>query len=119
MSRLLAVDDSPVLLRQLVKCLRAGGHDVVTAKNGQEALEQLRRHAPDVVVTDLNMPLMTGLDFIAAARSEPAGQGVPIFLLTSETAPDLQARARAVRATAWIPKPLDGDRLLALIAEMI
>lgn len=118
MSRLLAVDDSPVLLRLLVKCLKDGGHDVVTATNGEEALEALREHAPDMVVTDLNMPKMSGLDFIEAARAEPAGQGVPILLLTTEIAPELVERARAVRATGWLNKPLDGPKLLALVANM-
>lgn len=119
MSLVLAVDDSPALLALLVKCLRQGGHQVVSAKNGQEALAQLQLHKPDIVVTDLNMPIMTGLDFIEAARAEPEGQGVPILLLTSETASSLHARARNAGATGWLPKPLDGPRLLALVADMI
>lgn len=119
MGRILAVDDFPTLLGLLVRCLRDGGHEVIKATNGQEALEQLVRHHPDMVVTDLNMPVMTGLDFIEAARAETAGQGVPILLLTTETAPELGARARAVRATGWLSKPLDGPRLLALIDELI
>lgn len=118
MSRVLAVDDSPTLLGMLVRCLREGGHEVVTAANGQEALDQLVRHAPDMVVTDLNMPLVSGLDFIEAARAVPEGQGLPILLLTTETAPELEARARRVLATGWLPKPLDGPRLLALVADM-
>jgi len=119
MSLVLAVDDSPALLGLLVKCLRQGGHDVISAKNGQEALEQFQRHRPDLVVTDLNMPIMSGLDFIEAARTEPAGHGVPMLLLTSETASSLHERARAARATGWLPKPLDGPRLLALVADML
>lgn len=118
MSLILAVDDSPALLAVLVKCLRSGGHAVVSAKDGQDALEQLQRHRPDLVVTDLNMPLMSGLDFIEAARALPEGQGVPILLLTSETAAPLYTRARAVRATGWLPKPLDGPKLLALIGDL-
>lgn len=119
MSRVLAVDDSPVLLAVLVKCLREAGHDVLTATNGREALEQLRAHAPEVVVTDLNMPEMSGLDFIEAARAEAAGQGVPILLLTTETAVELHARAKRIHATGWLEKPLDGPRLLGLIEDML
>jgi two-component system, chemotaxis family, chemotaxis protein CheY len=118
-SLVLAVDDSPALLALLVKCLRDGGHDVVTARNGEEALVQFERHRPALVVTDLNMPVMSGLDFIEAARAAPEGQGVPILLLTSETSAALHERARAVRATGWLAKPLDGRRLLALVADMI
>ncbi len=115
----MAVDDSPALLALLVKCLKQGGHEVVSAKNGQEALEKLQAHKPALVVTDLNMPIMSGLDFIEAARAAPEGQGVPILLLTSETASSLHDRARRIAATGWIPKPLDGPRLLALVAELI
>jgi two-component system, chemotaxis family, chemotaxis protein CheY len=118
-SVVLAVDDSPALLALLVKCLRGGGYAVVSAKNGEEALEQLQRHRPALVVTDLNMPVMSGLDFIEAARAAPEGQGVPILLLTSETSASLHDRARTVRATGWLPKPLDGPRLLALMGDMI
>lgn len=118
MSLVLAVDDSPALLALLVKCLKQGGHEVVSARNGQEALEMLQAHKPHIVVTDLNMPLMSGLDFIEAARAEPEGQGVPMLLLTSETAASLHERARRVRATGWLPKPLDGPRLLALVADL-
>ena len=57
-----------------------------------------------MVVTDLNMPVMSGLDFIEAARAEPAGQGVPIFLLTTEMAPELQTRARAVQRDRLDPQ---------------
>jgi two-component system, chemotaxis family, chemotaxis protein CheY len=117
-SVVLAVDDSPALLALLVKCLRSGGHEVVSAKNGQEAMAELERHRPALVVTDLNMPVMSGLDFIEAARAAPAGQGVPILLLTSETAATLHERARAVGATGWLPKPLDGPRLLALVGDL-
>ena len=119
MSLVLAVDDSPALLALLVRCLRGGGYEVVSARDGQEALEQLQRHRPALVVTDLNMPVMSGLDFIEAARAAPEGQGVPILLLTSETAAALHDRARRVRATGWLPKPLDGPRLLALVADMV
>jgi two-component system, chemotaxis family, chemotaxis protein CheY len=117
-SRVLAVDDSPPLLGMLVKCLRDGGHEVTTATNGREALDALRERRPEMVITDLNMPEMTGLEFIAAARAEAFGQGVPILLLTSETAPELKARARQVRATGWLDKPLDADRVLALVREL-
>lgn len=118
MKRVLAVDDSAPLLAMLVKCLREGGCEVITAKNGQQALDQLRKHRPDMVVTDLNMPVMTGLDFIEAARELPEGQGIPIFLLTTETAPELHARARAVRATGWMPKPLDSHKVQALVRQL-
>lgn len=118
MSRILAIEDSPTLLGMLTACLREGGHEVLAAVNGAEGLMQLQQHRPEMVVTDLNMPVMNGLDFVEAARRLPEGRGVPIMLLTTETAPELMARARFVKATGWMQKPLNGPRLLGLIAEL-
>ena len=118
MSRILAVDDTRALLGLLVDCLEKGGHEVVTAKDGREALDKLREHRPDMVITDLNMPRMNGLEFIEAARKEPAGRSLPMLLLTTETAQELKDRARAVKATGWINKPFDPDQILGLVARL-
>ena len=66
MSLVLAVDDSKPMLAMLSKFLSDGGHEVVKAEDGVQALEQLRKHQPDMVITDLNMPNMDGLEFIEA-----------------------------------------------------
>jgi len=90
MSKVLAVDDSKPMLAMLSRCLEKGGHEVVRATDGVEALDQLRKHNPDMVITDLNMPNMDGLEFIEAARNDPAGTSLPILLLTTETAQALK-----------------------------
>lgn len=118
MSRILAVDDTRALLNMLADCLEGGGHEVVTAADGREALEKLREHRPDLVITDLNMPRMNGLEFIEAARREPEGRAVPMLLLTTETAQELKDRARAVKATGWLTKPFDPDQILGLVARL-
>jgi len=118
MSKVLAVDDSKPMLAMLSKCLEKGGHEVVRATDGVEALAQLREHQPDMVITDLNMPNMDGLEFIEAARLEPNGGAVPILLLTTETAQALKERAREVRATGWLTKPFDPDQILGLVEQL-
>ena len=118
MSRILAVDDTRSLLNMLKACLERGGHEVFTAKDGVEALEKLREHEPDLVITDLNMPRMNGLESIAAARGEPSGRALPILLLTTETAQELKDRAREVKATGWLTKPFDPDQILGLVARL-
>ncbi|NNU79185.1 response regulator [Halovulum dunhuangense] len=118
MSRVLAVDDTRALRAMLADCLTRAGHEVILAADGIEALDQLRRHKPDIVITDLNMPRMNGLDFIEAARQEPEGQSLPMLLLTTETAQALKDRARAVRATGWITKPFDPKQILSLVDQL-
>lgn len=118
MSRILAVDDTRALLNMLKACLEKGGHEVVTAADGAEAMDKLRKHRPDLVITDLNMPRMNGLEFIEAARREPEGRALPMLLLTTETAQELKDRAREVKATGWLTKPFDPDQILGLVARL-
>jgi two-component system chemotaxis response regulator CheY len=118
MSRILAVDDTRALLNMLKSCLERGGHEVVTAKDGAEAMERLREHRPDLVITDLNMPRMNGLEFIEAARREPEGRALPMLLLTTETAQELKDRAKEVKATGWLTKPFDPDQILGLVDQL-
>ncbi|MEM7615906.1 MAG: response regulator [Pseudomonadota bacterium] len=118
MSTVLAVDDTRALRAMLADCLKKGGHEVILACDGVEALDQLRKHKPDMVITDLNMPRMNGLDFIEAARREPEGKALPMLLLTTETAQALKDRAKAVRATGWLTKPFDPKQILSLVDQL-
>lgn len=118
MKKILAVDDSRTLRDMLISCLKNAGHEVYSAQDGAEALERLREHRPDIVITDLNMPVMDGLDFIEAARQEDAGRDVPVLLLTTETAEELKIRARRVGATGWLTKPFDESQVLSLVEQL-
>jgi two-component system chemotaxis response regulator CheY len=118
MRRILAVDDSRTLREMLTNCLTGAGHQVFTARDGAEGLVALRECRPDIVITDLNMPVMNGLEFIAAARAEEAGRGLPLLLLTTEIAGELKLRAREVGATGWLTKPFNGAHVLGLIDQL-
>jgi CheY-like chemotaxis protein len=83
MANVLLVDDVMESLKPLMQVLRSGGHDVACAKNGLEALEALDDEAPDVVVTDLRMPVMDGEAFLRAVETSPAYHGRwPVILIT-------------------------------------
>jgi two-component system chemotaxis response regulator CheY len=71
-----------------------------------------------MVITDLNMPIMNGIEFIEAARADPAGRALPMLLLTTETAEELKARARRAKATGWLTKPFDPDVILSLVKQL-
>lgn len=118
MTKILAVDDSRTLREMLANCLTRAGHEVYTACDGVEALAALRLHRPDIVINDLNMPVMDGLDFIEAARADEAGRHVPLLLLTTETAEALKIRARKVGATGWLTKPFNETQVLGLVDQL-
>jgi len=116
---ILAVDDSSSI-RQMVKLtLTTGGYNVVEAVDGTHGLAQARKVSADMVITDLNMPGMNGLALIREIRKLPAYLGVPIIFLTTESAPELKAEARAAGATAWIVKPFQQDQLLGAVRKVL
>jgi two-component system, chemotaxis family, chemotaxis protein CheY len=117
--RILAVDDSPSV-RQMVKLSLSGaGYDIVEAGDGAEGLSKARASTLDMVVTDLNMPVMNGLGLIRELRKLPAYRGVPILFLTTESDPEMKQQAKAAGATGWITKPFQQDQLLAVVRKVI
>ena len=83
---ILTVDDSSVMRDMLKVALTDGGFDVVQAENGARALELLGEVTPDAIVTDINMPGMSGYELIAAVRAVPATRAIPVIVLTTEFA---------------------------------
>ena len=119
MSKLaLVVDDSLVIRRMVGMALGTAGFEVVVAANGKEALEKAALQTFDVVVTDLNMPVMNGLEFITELRTAPSYKFTPIVFLTTETDDDVRARAREAGATAWVVKPFQPEKVLSVIQRV-
>lgn len=112
---ILAVDDS-LTIRELINfVLGNAGFKVLLAEDGVEGLERLAAGAaPDVIITDVNMPRLDGLSFIEKAR-ETHARGTPILVLTTESAPEQKARAKAAGATGWIVKPFNPAQLVEAV----
>ena len=118
MPTVLTVDDSPSV-RQVVRIVLEGaGYTVLEAGNGQEGLAKARTAPVDLVITDLNMPVMNGLDFLRKFRAHPAGKGVPVVLLTTESDDGLKKQAREAGATGWIMKPFNPAQLLSVMTKV-
>jgi two-component system, chemotaxis family, chemotaxis protein CheY len=113
--RILAIDDTKTLRDLLVVTLRQAGHDVMEAVDGKDGLEQLEACRPDVVISDLNMPICDGIEFTREARQRPAGESIPIIILTTESDPAIKAQGRKAGATAWMIKPFDPPTLLGFL----
>jgi two-component system chemotaxis response regulator CheY len=114
----LAVDDSRTMRGMLKMALSAAGFDVTLAEDGVDGLEKLGGIDPDVIISDINMPRMDGFGFIEEVRRIPRRTGVPILVLTTESAPELKDRARRLGATGWIVKPFDEAKLVSAIRRV-
>jgi two-component system chemotaxis response regulator CheY len=115
----LSVDDS-ASIRQMVKLTLSGaGYEVVQAGDGAEGLAKAQSTPCDLVVTDLNMPVMNGLGLIRELRKLPAYKGVPIIFLTTESDAALKQEAKAAGATGWITKPFQQEQLVAVVKKVL
>jgi two-component system chemotaxis response regulator CheY len=115
---ILTVDDSRTMREMLRLALTNAGYRVVQAEDGLHGLEVLAGEAPDVIVTDINMPRMDGFGFIEEVRGDPRHRGVPILVLTTESDAEKKARARQAGATGWIVKPFNPLQLVDAIRRV-
>ncbi|BDG07421.1 response regulator [Anaeromyxobacter paludicola] len=114
-SRVLVVDDDPDILDAICDILDAEGYDVARARHGAEALEQVMRRRPDLILLDLMMPVMDGPTFARELRSRRL-DGIPIIVISAEGNP---ARAASVQARRYLAKPFDIEVLLAQVADLV
>lgn len=115
----LVVDDSATMRQMVAVTLRQAGFDVKEAADGKQALETLETTTFQLVVTDLNMPVMDGVEFIREARKNATHKFTPILMLTTESQETRRQEGKAAGATGWLVKPFDPDKLLAVIAKVV
>jgi two-component system, chemotaxis family, chemotaxis protein CheY len=116
---ILSVDDSVSALQMIKLTLAAAGYQVIQAGNGAEGLAKARSTAADMVITDLNMPVMNGIGLIRELRRLPNYKGVPIVFLTTESDPAMKQEAKAAGATGWITKPFQQDQLVSVMRKVL
>jgi two-component system, chemotaxis family, chemotaxis protein CheY len=116
--KILAIDDSRTIREMLRKALGGAGFEVHLADDGQAGIEALERVAPDVVITDINMPRLDGFGVLNAIRANVNFKTLPVLILTTESAQDLKNMAREAGATGWIVKPFDDGKLVSAIRRI-
>jgi two-component system chemotaxis response regulator CheY len=116
--RILTVDDSKTMRDMLLATLRRAGYDVIQAEDGQDGLAKLEAAGADVIITDINMPVMDGIAFIKACRTRAAFAATPILTLTTESSEEKKAEGRAAGATGWIVKPFNPEKLLRVVEKV-
>lgn len=114
--RVLVVDDVPDVRRMHTWLLYGSGMEVATAENGVQALDAARRTAPDVIVTDVNMPVMDGLDLCRRLRAEAATRDIVVVVVTAE---ELDQTAFDAGCDAVLRKPCSRTRLLSTIRLLL
>lgn len=117
---ILFADDAPSVRIIVGGVLRSAGYQAVECSDGEQALEHLMNNAVDVIVTDLHMPGLDGLDLIRKVRSDGSpNKFTPIIMLTTEAQAERKREGREAGATAWIVKPFDGDMLLKVVEKCL
>jgi len=120
MTTVLLIDDSPTIVMSLKAVLGRAGYTVETAAHGQEALDKVKGGCrPNLIICDVNMPVMDGISFVRAARQVPHCRFPPILMLTTETEKAKRDEAKAAGATGWLVKPVPPDQLITLIKQVL
>ncbi|MEI8396771.1 MAG: response regulator [Rhodospirillaceae bacterium] len=117
--RILTADDSASVRQMVTFTLESAGYEVDAAVDGQDALNKLKAKPADMVVTDLNMPNLNGIELIKAIRALPGFKFLPIVLLTTESEESKKQEGRNAGATGWIVKPFKQDQLLAVVKKVL
>ena len=119
MTKILAVDDSASMRQMVSFTLQGAGYEVVEACDGQDAFNKAKMGGVDLVLSDVNMPVMDGITLIRNLRTLPDYKFTPILMLTTESAADKKSEGKAAGATGWIVKPFNPDQLLNTIKKVL
>jgi two-component system chemotaxis response regulator CheY len=117
--KIIVVDDSKSTRTMVTFTLRRAGYEVVEAENGSQALALVEGQAPDGVITDLNMPVMDGLELIRRLRAGPATRVIPILMLTTSSDVAQREQGQTAGANAWLSKPFLPASLVEAIAKLL
>jgi chemosensory pili system protein ChpA (sensor histidine kinase/response regulator) len=108
----MVVDDSLTVRKFTSRLLTREGYEVVTARDGIDALKLLTEHAPDAILLDIEMPRMDGFEFAKTIKGDPKTSGIPIIMITSRTADKHRNRANELGVERFLGKPYQEDELL-------
>ncbi len=119
MKRILVCDDEPHILEGLRHLLRAPDREILVAPSGIEALVRIERQVPDLLITDVMMPEMSGLEVVAALRTKPATKNLPIIILTAKGQAGDATMARQAWGATVVAKPFKPQELRDLVSATV
>jgi two-component system, chemotaxis family, chemotaxis protein CheY len=116
---ILTADDSPSMRQMIVFTLHNAGFEVIEAVDGEDALDRLAGAPVQMLITDLNMPNVDGIELIRRVRANPQYKYIPIIMVTTESDAGKKQLAREAGASGWIVKPFRGDQLVAVAKRFL
>jgi two-component system, chemotaxis family, chemotaxis protein CheY len=120
MPKVIMTADDSVSVRQMVSfTLKDAGYEVVEAEDGRDALSKLNSADVNMLITDLNMPNMDGIELIKEVRAQQQFKFMPIVLLTTESQDNKKKEGKAAGATGWIVKPFKPEQLVAVVKKLL
>jgi two-component system chemotaxis response regulator CheY len=120
MPNILVVEDSPTM-RQLISFAmrRVAGSKVIEASDGVDALKKLSSEKVDLILADINMPVMDGLKLVSLVRGNPSFKDIPVIMITTEGAEEDRKRALSIGADAYLTKPIQTQQLIKLVGDCL
>ena len=119
LAKLLVIDDNVSMLELLRVHLKAAGHVVRAAPDAAEAIRAILTEPPELIVSDVSMPYLDGLELLHVLRSEPTTKRIPVILLTGNRDDDTVSRARELGADDFLSKPIQVENLLSAIDKVL
>lgn len=117
--KIMIVDDSMTMRKMVSFALQEGGYAVEQTADGQQALNWLSKNSVDLVITNVNMPVMDGITLVRELRKLPSYRFTPILVLTTESSDDMKQKGKAAGATGWIVKPFEPEAMRQVIARLL
>ncbi|MGM0369204.1 MAG: response regulator [Bacillota bacterium] len=123
-NKVLILDDSRTIRSSVKYTLEKEGYEVLVAKDGQEGLEVLednksRSNRPDMIITDINMPRMDGIEFIEEVKAKSKFKFIPILVLTTESQAKMKKKGQQAGAAGWLVKPFEPEQLVQVAQKFI
>lgn len=119
MSTIHLIDDSATMLISMEMLLKRAGYSVTKSDNGENALSALETLSPKLIITDLNMPGMNGIELIQALKKQSKFRFTPMLMLTTESQQSRREEAKRAGATGWLVKPVEPDQLLTVVKQLV
>ncbi|MDD2906718.1 MAG: response regulator [Sulfurimonas sp.] len=119
MGKILVADDAGLIRMVAKKAIEEAGHEAVLVENGAEGLEAMKLHQFDLIFSDVNMPILGGLDMVKAIKEIRAFKHIPIVMLTTESSTELKEQGKALGVKAWMLKPFDKEKFMMVVQKLI